>query len=298
MTVITISRGSFSKGKEVAEKVSRRLGYRSVSHEVILDASKRFQVPPNRLAKAIHDPPSLFERFFSEKQKYIAYVAARALARFKDDNIVYYGFAGQFFASHVSPMTAKILAYFKNDGVAYEGFASQYYARTIPHLFKVRMVANWEDRIRLLMERESLSRKQALYALEREDRGRNAWSRHFYGVENTDLSLYDLAIHIDKLTVDDVVDIICDTAAKPLYQTTPESRQAMEDLALAAGIKADIFDDYPGCEVVAEGTSVEVYVRYSLHTDTEISDKITGKVLKMPGVSSVSVILIPSAVFT
>jgi hypothetical protein len=35
-----------------------------------------------------------------------------------------------------------------------------------------------------------------------------------------------------------------------------------------------------------------------VHTDTMLSDKITEKVLKIPGVSSVSVILIPSAIFT
>jgi hypothetical protein len=195
-------------------------------------------------------------------------------------------------------VTAKILAYFKKDNVIYNGFAEQYYARTISHLLNVRIVANLEDRIALLMKKEDMSQERAMHVLKREDHERNAWSRHFYGVDNTDGSLYDLVIHLDKLTVDDAADIICETAAKPRFQTSLESQQAIEDLALAVEIKAALSDDHPGCEVVAQKKSVEIYVRFTVHTDTMISDKIRAKVLKMPGVSSVSVVLIPSVLFT
>jgi Cytidylate kinase-like family len=298
MAIITISRASFSRGAEIAGRVAQRLGYRSLSREVIFEASQKYQIPQNKLDRAIHDAPSILERFFSEKQKHIAYVAAETLAHFKNDNVVYYGLAGHFFTSHISPMTAKILAYFKKDNVIYNGFAERYYARTISHLLNVRLVANMEDRMHLLMEKKNLSRRLAMHVLKRQDHERNAWSRHFYGVDNTDLSLYDLAIHLNRLTVDDAVDIICETVTKPRFKSTSESRQAIEDLALAAGIKAALLDDYPGCEVVAEGKSVEVYARFTVHTDARVSDKITEQVLKISGVSSVAVILIPSVVFT
>ena len=39
MSIITISRGSSSMGKAVAEKVAERLGYHLISREVLLDAS-------------------------------------------------------------------------------------------------------------------------------------------------------------------------------------------------------------------------------------------------------------------
>ncbi|MEE4263965.1 MAG: cytidylate kinase family protein [Desulfobacteraceae bacterium] len=43
MAVITISRGSYSKGKEVADKVAAWLGFRCLclGREVLLDASER-----------------------------------------------------------------------------------------------------------------------------------------------------------------------------------------------------------------------------------------------------------------
>ena len=298
MAIITISKVSFSEGGEVAGKVAHRLGYRSASNEVILEASRIFQTPQSKLDRAIHAAPSVFDRFFSVKQKHLAYVTAVALEQFKNDDVVYYGSAGQFFARRISPMTPRILAYFKKDNVVYDGFAEEYYARKIAHLLNVRIIAHLEDRVRLLMKKQNMSRQHATKVLEKEDHARNAWSRHFFGVDHTDHSLYDLVIQMNKLTVDDAVDLICETVAKPRFRTSPESQQAVEDLALAAGIKAALFNDYPGCEVVAEKKSIEIYVRFTLHTDTMISEKIRQKVLKIPGVSSVSVILIPSVLFT
>jgi cytidylate kinase len=268
MAIITISRGSFSKGKEVAEKVAARLGYQSVSREVILEASKDFRISQERLAKAIHDAPSFLERFTYDKQKYIAYVAAEILTHFNQDNVVYHGLAGHFFAEN------------------------------IPHLLKVRIIANMEDRIVSLMERNKLRREQAIKYLQKDDEDRKAWSYKLYGVDTAMSSLYDLMIHIDKLNIDNAVDIICQAVAQPQFKTTPESRKAIENLALAAKTRAALIDDYPSSEVVAEGNAVEVTVRSALHADRGIAEQIKEKALQVEGVSSASVKVIPTSLYT
>ncbi|MGO9691663.1 MAG: cytidylate kinase family protein, partial [Syntrophobacteraceae bacterium] len=51
MAIITISRGSYSNGKEVAEKVAQKLGYKCYAREVILEASKEFNIPEIKLVK-------------------------------------------------------------------------------------------------------------------------------------------------------------------------------------------------------------------------------------------------------
>jgi hypothetical protein len=53
MAIITISRESFSRGEEVTAKVVQRLAYKMVSHEVISEASRKFQVSANKLERAI-----------------------------------------------------------------------------------------------------------------------------------------------------------------------------------------------------------------------------------------------------
>ena len=63
MGVITISRGSYSKGKEIAEKLAQQLGYECVSRDILLETSTHFNIHELKLIRAIHDAPSIFERF-------------------------------------------------------------------------------------------------------------------------------------------------------------------------------------------------------------------------------------------
>jgi len=91
MAIITVSRGSYSKGKEVAEKVAERLGYECVSREILLEASEHFNIPEIKLVRALHDAPSVFERFTYGKEKYLAFLEAALLNHLRRDNIVYHG---------------------------------------------------------------------------------------------------------------------------------------------------------------------------------------------------------------
>ena len=49
MSIVTISRGSYSRGKEVAEKLARALNYECISREIILEASEHFNIPELKL---------------------------------------------------------------------------------------------------------------------------------------------------------------------------------------------------------------------------------------------------------
>ena len=102
MAVITVSRGSFSHGKSIAEKVARKLGYSCVSREILLEASKEFNIPEMKLTNALKESPSIIDRIILyRKDKYIAFIQAAILKYFKKDNVIYHGNAGHFFAKDV-----------------------------------------------------------------------------------------------------------------------------------------------------------------------------------------------------
>ncbi|MBU2497837.1 MAG: cytidylate kinase family protein [Proteobacteria bacterium] len=212
MPIITISRGSYSYGKEIAEKVAQKLGYECIDREVLLEASKEFNVPQIKLIHVIRDAPSILERFTHGKEKYIAFIQAAILEHFQKDNVVYHGLAGHFFVKGIS------------------------------HVLKVRIIVDLENRIRVVMARDKISRNDAQHFIEKIDNERRHWSKHLYGIDSWDSSLYDLVIHIHKITIDDAVDIICHTAGLKDFQTTPESRKAMDDLVLSAQVKAALID--------------------------------------------------------
>ena len=102
MAIITISRGSHSRGKEIAEKVARELGYECVAREALLEASKEFDIPEAKLIRAVHDAPSIFDRLAHGKEKYIAYIQDALVHRVQKGNMVYHGLAGHFLLRGIS----------------------------------------------------------------------------------------------------------------------------------------------------------------------------------------------------
>lgn len=60
MSIITISRGSLSGGQELAERVARRLGYRCISREVLVEAAAKFGVPELKLSEYLEKMPGFW----------------------------------------------------------------------------------------------------------------------------------------------------------------------------------------------------------------------------------------------
>lgn len=232
MSVVTISRGSYSHGKEVAEKLAKKLGYACISREIILEASKNFNIPEIKLRYAFQNAPSILDRITYGRERYIAYIRQALLQHFVKDNVVYHGLAGHFFVPGVS------------------------------HAFKVRILADLEDRLAEEMKREHISSvEEARAALLRGDEERARWSKQLYGIDTRDPSLYDLVIHMRAITVDDAVDIIQCALEQPNFQTTPESQKAMENLLLAAQVQASLVDDIPSARVEVEEGELVVHIR-------------------------------------
>jgi cytidylate kinase len=259
MAIITISRGCYSKGKEVAEKLAQRLGYECISREVILDASREFNIPEIKLVRAIHDAPSILDRIGYRKEKYIAIIQAEILKHFRKDNVVYYGLAGHFFVKAIS------------------------------HVLKVRIIADLDERVKNEAERERISRKEALRILQSDDEERRKWSIHLYGIDTNKPELYDLFIHIKKITTDDAVHIIRETLALDLFKTSPESQQQMEDLSLAAEVRAALVDLEPDVDVIASKGNVQIHTAALLTRERGVANEIEVIAKSIEGVKKITV---------
>ena len=263
MPVITISRGSYSKGKEVAEKVGERLGYECLSRDVLLEASKEFNVPEIKLVRAIHDAPSILDRIGYRKDRYIAFIRSAILQHFRKNNVVYCGLAGHFFV------------------------------KDIRHVLKVRVIADLDDRIQSEVDRENLSKKESLHMLKQDDEERRKWSKHLYGIDTQDPSLYDLVIHVGKMSTDDAAEVICNTAGLETFGTTPESQRAMEDLCIAAEVRAALMDREPDVDVVASDGIVQVHTAALLTEGEQLMRDIEAIAKSVEGVTEVKVAVKP-----
>ncbi|MFZ0132893.1 MAG: cytidylate kinase family protein, partial [Desulfobacterales bacterium] len=158
--------------------------------------------------------------------------------------------------------------------------------RDIPHVLKVRVIADMRDRVKEEMRRENISADEALYVLKKDDQERRKWALQVYGVDPWDSRLYDIVLHIGKLTVDDALEILSDTVRKPNFQTTPESRKLVDDLALAATVKADLAQIAPDIKVDADNGKVFIG-NSGDETGNKDDDQIKTLAMQVDGVKEV-----------
>jgi cytidylate kinase len=218
----------------VAEKLAQKLDYEVISREILLEASEQFNIPEIKLVRAIHDAPSILERFTYGKERYVAYLRSALLRHVQKDNVVYHGLAGHFFL------------------------------QGIPHVIKVRIIADLEDRVNEEMRREDISADEARRILKSDDEERRKWGLQIYGVDTRDPFLYDMVMHIKNIGVDDAVYLLQCAINLPCFKTTPESQRILDDLALAARIEAALVEEFPTGKVTVDHGEAFVSFKGSL----------------------------------
>ena len=263
MPIVTLSRGSYTRGREVAEKLAERMNYELISREVLVEASEQFNIPEIKLERALHDPPSTLQRFFYGKQRYLAYIRNAILKHMVKDNTIYHGLAGHAFLPKVD------------------------------HLLRVRIRADLEDRVREEAKRENISENEARYILSKDDEERRKWSVFVTGYDPCDTSQYDIIFNASVIPIDNIVDLIEQLLQKSYLQATSESQKVIEELAKASEIKAALVESYPEADVkFSDGTAI-VSVEGNIHQEEALAKKVQNEIKDVLGVEEIRVNVIP-----
>ncbi|MCF8111425.1 MAG: cytidylate kinase-like family protein [Desulfobacteraceae bacterium] len=286
MTIITISRGCFSHGKEVAEKTAEILNYKVLSREhIIEEANQLYNVPEKELIQSIHDAPSVLERFTRGREKYLSYIQAALLEHAKNDNIVYHGHGSHLLLPDIS------------------------------HVLNVRIIADMADRIKFMQQSQNISEKEALRHIATEDATRVRWAHYLYKIDLTNPHLYDMTLNIKRFDIDEAAETICHAARKKTFKATRSSRQAAADLALKTKVKASIESHCkPDLNVSVTANKGIVHIRAEPHsirktgytnpktekylqekTKKEIADEIAAAISGITEIKNVSYDVVPPA---
>ena len=210
MSIVTISRGTFSGGQSLAECVAEKLGYRCIAREVLAQAASDYGVDEEKMHRSLEEKPGFLDRKGLERIHYTAYIRSALAREVQGDNVVYHGHAGHLLL------------------------------KGVPHVLKVRVIANMEQRILSAMYRQGLSREEAIDYIDGVDAGRAKWTRYLYGVDWADPALYDLVVNLDQLSVSSGCDVVQAAAGLEEYRTTPESQKVLDDLVIACDARARI----------------------------------------------------------
>lgn len=258
MSMIVISRGSYTRGKEVAEKLARKLGMACISRDSLIDTLDAFHIPELKLIRDIHDAISLLDRFPYGKERYVVAMRAALLKQFNQDNLVYHGLAGHVVLENIT------------------------------HVLKVRIVADIELRVKEEMDRAHISAQEARFILKKDDEERRKWSLYLYGIDIWDPTLYHLVLNIGDITVDDAVGTISNTVNLPCFATTRDSKQKLADMALAAQVQGSLFE-FPSARVSAKDGQVRILLKAPAQQRQTIVSSVESTAKKAPGVTDVRI---------
>ncbi len=211
MSVITISRGTFSGGKQLAEKLAETLGYRCVDRDVIVEKAAAHGVSQDELRTALEKPPGFLERFRHKRYLYLALIQAALAEEVRTGKVVYQGHVGHLLLKGGGPV------------------------------FRVRVIAPLELRVSMAQHRLRLTRNEVIAYIRKIDQDRKKWAHYLYSVDWEDASLYDLVINLQYMDIDDASDIVATAVQKQAcFQFDARCQAAMDDLARASRVKADI----------------------------------------------------------
>jgi cytidylate kinase len=232
MSVITISKGSFSSGKMLAECLSASLGYRMIDRDVIVERAAAHGVSQEELRDALQKPPTFLQRIQHKKYLYLVLIQAALLEEVRAGKAVYHGNAGHLLL------------------------------KGGPRILRVRIIAPLERRVKVAQDRLKLSRAEALDYIARGDQDRRKWTQYLYGEDWGDPASYDIVLNLECMDIPEACQTVSTLARQECFEFTPACQAAMDDLALSCRVRTELalnpVTAHLEVEVVAQENAVRI----------------------------------------
>lgn len=213
MSVIAISRGSLFATKKLAEGLKAKLGYKIISREEVIDAAKRYGIEKTGLGdKEIMEshPPGYWEKRANERIHYLNCFKTALLDFAVEGSIIYHGNLAHVLLNEV------------------------------PFVLRVRVNAPLENRIKPLMEEMGISREEAIEKIKNMDHKRRLWIQFLYDIEVIDPIFFDLVLNLERININDAIEMVVTEVKKDQFQPTRESMKFLKDLHLASVVRVNL----------------------------------------------------------
>jgi cytidylate kinase len=209
MPIIAITREMGSLGKDVARGLGEALGLPVIYHEVIDHLADRMRVRKSHVIRLLDGSAGLLERLTADKT---------SLSIFTAD---------------------EIFAIAAKGGAIIRGWGATHLLHEIPHVMCVRVCAPFDLRTQRMMERLNSSDDQLIgEEIRINDEAHTAIMRRHFGVQWTEPEHYDVVLNTKRVSVDECVCEVLSLARGQQFVETDASCQKLDDLALAARVRA------------------------------------------------------------
>jgi hypothetical protein len=213
MSVIAISRGSLFATRKLAEGLKARLGYEIVSREEVIDTAKRYGIEETGLGdKDIMEahPPGYWQDRSGEREHY--------LTCFK----------------------TALLDFAVKGSIIYHGNLAHVLLNEVPFVLRIRVNAPLGDRVRRLMDEERIAKDAAIEKVKDMDYRRRLWTQFLYDAEVIDPIFFDLVLNLERIGMEDAIEMVVNEVKKEPFQPTEESLKNLKDLHMASIMKTHL----------------------------------------------------------
>lgn len=201
--VIAINREVGSGGHAIGEKLADRLGVKFYDKAIVQELTKKFNLSVDELEEV---RSSKFNWWNNLVQSYMN--RYRIEERFDVENTV--ATTDNIFRVE-SDFLRQLAA---DDSCVIAGRSGFYIFRDHPNALKIFITCSMPKRIERMMKVRNMSRDEAMAAIEKFDKGREAYTKKFSGKSRYDARNYDLVINVSDMDEDKVVELILDYIEK------------------------------------------------------------------------------------
>lgn len=214
MQLICVSRGTFGGGRDLAEKIAQKLDYECLSWEDLAEAANREGIQVGKIEMATLNPAVFNSRLAFEKEQFLA-------------------FATWYISSNL----------IKSQGLVYHGRTGHHKLPGVNHILRVRVLADHEQRINMIMRERRLDRRKAARYIRDVDEDRKRWANLMYGVALDDPANYDMIVNLAAMNADNAAAALVGMAQLPDFQMTPADINTLKNLDLASRTRLTLAQD-------------------------------------------------------
>lgn len=259
MSIIIISSDSYPVGREIAEKTAEALEYDFLGRESLAEVAHKHNIEEAKLVKALDDGPSFLRMKKKLRNQCLAYIQEATLSSLLNENRVC------------------------------QGLAAHLYVLGISHVLNVLILADTEQLLRQSASWKGISKKETRKLIDRHTSYRRRWSMDAFELDETDPSQYDLTISLSQIDSDEAVKIIGETITYRRFNPMTYSIKCLQDLELAARVRAALLEHFPNVKVRANSGTLVVETAALKREKRKRAEAIKALAGKIPGVEYVEV---------
>jgi cytidylate kinase len=212
MYFITFSRKMGTHGSEIARRVADQLGYNLFDTEAIENTAREMGFL-EEIKEIDEKPPSLFQRFFSQKPEV-----------------------------YLDRLHSVIYELASRGDAVFLGRGSHMLLRSFKCALHIGVTASREKRIEI-MEGRGFYREAAIKAIQKSDHEREAFIKFAFRADWDNSNLYDLVLNMDNLTIDLAVDTVVYIAgSEEMKSRSVDAMRSLEMMGLARRAAAALTD--------------------------------------------------------